>query len=60
MQVFYKACNFLVFFCDIVTMCVTIHNKILVGEKLVNMVNRELFAKLFFANIQRKCIWHIH
>ena len=54
MQVFYKACNFLVFFCDIVTMCVTIHKKILVGKKLANMVNRELFAKLFLLQYSKK------
>ena len=31
----------------------TVHGKILVGEKLVNVVNCELFAKIFFANIHR-------
>ena len=31
-------------------MC-TVHKKILVGKKLVNFMNRELFAKIFLANI---------
>ena len=35
-----------------IKMC-TVHRKILVGEKLVNLVNRELFTKIFLANIHR-------
>ena len=31
----------------------TIHRKILIGEKLVNMANHELFAKIFLTNIHR-------
>ena len=27
-------------------------------KQLVNLVNRELSAKIFLANIHRKCIWH--
>ena len=32
---------------------VTLHGKILVGEKLANLVNHELFAKIFLINIHR-------
>ena len=37
----------------------TVHGKILVGEKLANLVNHELFTKIFHLNIHRytkKCI----
>ena len=38
---------------------ITIHRKILVGEKLANLANRELFTKIFLANIHRynKMYW---
>ena len=29
----------------------TKHGKILAGEKLANLVNRDLFAKIFLANV---------
>ena len=36
-----------------------VHGKILVGEKLVNLVNLEPFAKIFLANIRKRiCIMH--
>ena len=39
----------------------TIHGEYLVREKLANLANHELFAKIFLTDIQihRKCIWNM-